>query len=460
MKIKKILVNNFKCLSWLHEFNISWNLIYLVWENNTWKTTLLSAIDFLKSWGTEENSKTKNIWAEVETFVQIDFECNTEDISESKYHHYIFEENDCTILRMKRSSKDFKKIEIFDKQSNEFKNITWVDRMVGSLFETQFVRSDINPDDVSDFWSTKICGKLIKTITNDLEKTQHRTNLLYQHKELFHWEDSVFQSKKIELESQIEEIFNSQYWASKVRFEFNLPEPATFLKSWDIVIDDWIETKLWEKWSWMQRAMALTLIQVYAQYLATWKENSRSILFFIDEPEISLHPKAQSQLLSALKKISQKQQVFITTHSWFMLQQFNKTCEDLFVFAKKDNLIKINNHNDLNLFKRSPSRWEIMYKAFNLPTIEFHNELYWYIQENFQLKYTEEVEKYFISKWVSKIKRRQKFDSSKGIMIWNESDCTICQFIRHQIHHPENIKYNRFTLEELKNSIDIMIKNI
>ncbi len=457
MKIRKIQLQNYRCLKGFHEFDISWNIIYLVWENNTWKTTLLSAIDFLKSWKVD-NCKTKWINEDEETYVCIDFECNIDDISESKYHSYIFEQDSINTLRVKRSTNDVKKVEIFDTVNQEYKNITWVDKMIGSLFETQFVWSDMNPNDISDFWSTKICWKLISTITSDLETTTHRQNLVKQHKSVFHWNDSIFQQKKSQLESKIQQIFESQYWSSTIRFDFNLPEPSTFLKSWDIVINDWIETKLSEKWSWMQRAMALTLIQVYANHLILWETNNKPIFFFIDEPEISLHPKAQVQLLQALKSISENQQVFISTHSWFMLQQFEQDRENLFLFKKEDNNVIINSHNELNLFNRSPSWWEVMYRAFSIATVEFHNELYWSLQDKFNLWSAKSVDQYLTEKWVPRTKKWREIDPKTGQNKWDEYDCTLSQFIRHQIHHPENRKYDKFNNIELEESINTLIQ--
>ncbi|WP_442966168.1 AAA family ATPase [Psychrobacter sp. KH172YL61] len=42
----------------------------------------------------------------------------------------------------------------------------------------------------------------------------------------------------------------------------------------------------------------------------------------MDEPEISLHPRAQKTLIESIITISRHQQVFITTHSPFLLKHF------------------------------------------------------------------------------------------------------------------------------------------
>ncbi|GAG52608.1 unnamed protein product [marine sediment metagenome] len=98
---------------------------------------------------------------------------------------------------------------------------------------------------------------------------------------------------------------------------------------------------------------------------------------------------------------------------------------------------------------------EISYYAFNLPSIEFHNELYGYLQEK-ELKFTEiDIENYFISKSISKNKQWIKLDRN-GIA-QPVYDVTLMTYIRNSIHHPENTLNANFSDEELKESIEKMI---
>ncbi|MDN8705063.1 AAA family ATPase, partial [Staphylococcus aureus] len=76
-----------------------------------------------------------------------------------------------------------------------------------------------------------------------------------------------------------------------------------------------------EKGHGMQRALALSLLQVYADITcnAHGAGISKPFYLFIDEPEICLHPSGQQKLLEALMIISKSRQVFVTTHSPFLL---------------------------------------------------------------------------------------------------------------------------------------------
>ncbi len=59
------------------------------------------------------------------------------------------------------------------------------------------------------------------------------------------------------------------------------------------------------------------------------------LCFFIDEPETFLHPKAQDKLIDSLNKISEKYQVFITTHSPYLLKKFDTRTQQINIFFKE-----------------------------------------------------------------------------------------------------------------------------
>lgn len=86
----------------------------------------------------------------------------------------------------------------------------------------------------------------------------------------------------------------------------------------------------------MQRAVALSLLQVYADLTSNAANApvSKPFYLFIDEPEICLHPTGQKKLLDALMVISKTKQVFVTTHSPFMLSSPNLKIRD-FSFLKR-----------------------------------------------------------------------------------------------------------------------------
>ena len=77
-------------------------------------------------------------------------------------------------------------------------------------------------------------------------------------------------------------------------------------------------------------------------------------------------------------------------------------------------------------------------------TEEYHNELYGYIESQGW------IEEYKQEKETIPYKRLRK----NGTVI--DEDLILTQYIRHQIHHPENKQNIRFTTEELKKSIRMM----
>ena len=85
------------------------------------------------------------------------------------------------------------------------------------------------------------------------------------------------------------------------------------------------------------------------------------------------------QLLSLLEKISQDSQIFIVTHSPYLLEKFDKSNHDIKVFSRKSGESRIKSDSDLNLFPFSPSWGDINYFAFEVVSEEFHNKLFDYL---------------------------------------------------------------------------------
>ena len=129
---------------------------------------------------------------------------------------------------------------------------------------------------------------------------------LKAHRAAFVTAENSLSDQSRDLISNLENSLSNFYGEAKIKLDFSVPDPASFVKLGNINIDDGIETLLSEKGSGMQRAFALSVIKVYANYLSTHPDNPnliKPLFFFIDEPEISLHPKAQDMLISALNDI-------------------------------------------------------------------------------------------------------------------------------------------------------------
>jgi predicted ATP-dependent endonuclease of OLD family len=408
MRIANIKIENYKIFKGQHNFDFKDNLIFLVGENNTGKSTLFQAINFVKTGLPKEKKlediKNKSAGEQEHVVCTIKFVGKVKevisDFSEKKYEKYVFTENSEEALLVQRSSEekfvkqdgkeiklDIKKVSLWNPTSNQFENPAGPDSVLGTLFDTQFIWADSDPDDVTDFGSTKICGRLlVDSIGNFFEGSQWK-KFTDVHEETFHGKDDSLSSRTKKVEQNIKSVLEKQYGLADIKFNFSLPDASTFYKSGEIVVDDGANTKLEEKGTGMQRAVALAIVQVYAQTLINHPDDpkkSKPLFFFIDEPEICLHPKAQRLLLSALITISKIRQIFISTHSPFLLKSYDFDSHDLLMFTKCPQGIKVTSSKALKLFDWSPSWGEINYYSFDLPTIEFHNELYGYLQEKEQ----------------------------------------------------------------------------
>jgi ABC-type multidrug transport system ATPase subunit len=181
------------------------------------------------------------------------------------------------------------------------------------------------------------------------------------------------------------------------------------------------------------------------------------IMIIIDEPELHLHPSLQDHFIRYLKKISTEKQILVSTHSPYF---FKNCCSEknikLLVTETKENKCIVKDSDlQLQTFPWSPSWGEINYFAYNLPTIEFHNELYGYCQKLTKTTTVKEFEKYLDDK--SKKSKTWVRDDNGDL---TQSPHSIMSYIRNIIHHPENQLNDPFTPEELRNSIEKMLKLI
>ena len=129
------------------------------------------------------------------------------------------------------------------------------------------------------------------------------------------------------------------------------------------------------------------------------------------------------------------------------------------VFSKNSAFNKVEESKDFDLFGASSPTWgEINYYAFGVVSMEFHNELYGFVQakaviEDEKYYKPQDFDDYLVSKSVTKDKKYKHLKPDNSIL---EYDATLPTFIRNIIHHPENTN-NSFTDDELKKSIELLI---
>lgn len=171
------------------------------------------------------------------------------------------------------------------------------------------------------------------------------------------------------------------------------------------------------------------------------EENIPSIIYAVEEPETSQHPSHQRALIQAFIDLaaSDNTQILLTTHSPSIVKLLD------FEHIK---LVKEGVDKEVVNIERSdlpyPSLNEVNYLAFGESDDEYHNELYGFIEgEGWLNEYKDG------KPTMPYVRLRLNGNTVNEQKILSE-------YIRHQIHHPENEQNRRFTNEELQTSIGEM----
>lgn len=171
-------------------------------------------------------------------------------------------------------------------------------------------------------------------------------------------------------------------------------------------------------------------------------ENIPSIIYAIEEPETSQHTEHQKKLIKAFLDLSNtpNTQVIITSHSAALVKELQFQHLRL---VKSDSTSKTI-ENVLPNRLPYPSLNEVNYLAFSEITEEYHNELYGYIELESEMT---------------------NFRNGKPTITYNKlrrdgttvsENITLTDYIRHQIHHPENTHNTRYTFQQMSDSINLM----
>lgn len=222
-----------------------------------------------------------------------------------------------------------------------------------------------------------------------------------------------------------------------------IPSPESLkwvdvFKSVSIVCDEDIPIN--KRGSGVKRLILLNFFRAEAERRKR-AENIPSIIYAIEEPETSQHPNHQRKLIEAFIELSSadKTQIILTTHSPFIVKLLEFEHLQLIKNGNGKEVINVES-GDLPY----PSLNEVNYLAFGESNDEYHNELYGFIESEQLLN---------------------DFKTNKETILYNrllsngnirEEQKIINEYIRHQIHHPENTENVRFTNEQLQQSINEM----
>lgn len=478
MYISKIALHNFKGFKGDHEFNFDKGVNFLVGNNNCGKSTLFQAIDFLQNGKSKEDFITKSLNSENE-HTSVTIELSGQDISKlveqehlKKYKNYLIGDGDNTRLLIMRSSEEtrviqsgkekilsIKQVRVFNPENDQFENPSGIDSTISALFDAQFVWADTRSDEVLDFSRTKICGRIIEKVVLEQVKDSWK-EFQESHAKTF---DKIAESLS-PIEAALQDKLAEQYGETKVNFQFTLPQISDFLKSGNIELTDGgIQTSSFEKGTGMQRSLALAIIQLYAEITSSNDTDySKPLFFFIDEPETFLHPKAQNRLLDSLESLSKKSQIFVVTHSPYLLKRYKKGTHSIWLFSKNGSYNEAKEGEELDLFGNSSPSWgEINYYAYGIPSVEFHNELYGFVQAKATIEddsnYNEKSFDLYLRNHNKDLKQDRTYKKLKRDSSIEEYDVTLPTYIRNLIHHPENTKNLTYSDAELEESIKCLI---
>jgi len=180
-------------------------------------------------------------------------------------------------------------------------------------------------------------------------------------------------------------------------------------------------------------------------------ENSnRGIIYAIEEPETSQHFEHQRILIDALKSLSKNEntQIIITTHSSSIVKSLG---------FDNIRLICRNTESQINDVKKiekkylpTPSLNEVNFFAFEETTFEYHQELYTYLYNQVEAKNQFNFNKILIETYKIPVTKNW-FKNGK-----EQQEATLPYYIRNKIDHPDVENNPEFTVDELKQSIEIM----
>lgn len=483
MFIRKLILNNIKSFNKETSFTFSKHVNFLVGNNNSGKSTVLDSIVFLFNYSSRNFVLEDfiSVGSSSEAYViadicgEIESALSREDRKKLLPYVYDVEDDGATYrtLRIKRSTSpyivnqngkevniDIKKIAVWSEQNQQYENPSGIDAILKSLFDFEAVWANAQPDEHISFADNKTLGRLLKSEFEQFQRSDEWKKLEQAHNlAMSPKSPSSFPNRTAEICSGLSEIINQQYGHAEVNLEFTLPDSSSFLKNGLLMIDDGsVNTAFQSKGSGMQRATTLAAIQLYARREGAKISYPRPLILLLDEPETWMHPSAQLKLSESLGLIGTSDQVFVSTHSPYILRFFEKDSHQLIAFIGTAFNKEITSSIDLGITPFKHPTWsEITYLVFNISNPEFHNELFGTIQ-----KYLDDKKPVGKTATMKEVDKFIKDNSSSPQKTWTHSNTnsfptTLSVYIRNSIHHPENTANDEYTLDELKESIDIMI---
>jgi len=499
MFIKQLQINNYKCFKDITIENLAVpngvkgsGLNILIGENGNGKTTFLEAINYLtlNSYSVENKLSINdfNDYKEpIEIVSKIDeFKCNSSIgiYNQNKWH---FKANGISFFAKSRERKEANKL-----LSSSFETHTWfsIASQYYDKYNTQkkdvdsrdktFNNSLIKDDGINIFYFDKNRNRQITTgnykttfekILDDLN-WRFRKNLKPENEEelitnivgeYFNNIEKVIDTNAgNKTANDLKDFFDNQIYKNLKIDLLSLLNPfnnAFFTLREE---DSLKQILIKDLGSGIEIILTLLLLKNIAG------ASKGKIIYLIDEPELHLHPKAQERLLELLLEESKDKQIFISTHSPYMFKGAVGNGANLIILKRntENNDIEVKNARDESwgIFgEYSPTWGEINWFAYDLATVEFHNELYGFLQaqaisENENNYYENNFDIWLVDKL--KIEQDKRWVKQNKDGSTDNFERTIQTYIRNAIHHPENGHNQKYSDKELIQSINQILEYI
>lgn len=177
---------------------------------------------------------------------------------------------------------------------------------------------------------------------------------------------------------------------------------------------------------------------------------------FVDEPELSMHPKWQRKILAYYKGLfsqhgSQTAQLFFATHSDHVVRAALKGSETIVITLERvDGKLQARKNGTSSVLPTITSA-ETNYRAFDFPSIDYHIELYGWLQDKESKSSVKSCDDFISNHHLYNPEVHGRTSSFK-----TTTYATLPTYIRNAIHHPDS--GNTFTEEELRSSIDLLVE--
>lgn len=193
-------------------------------------------------------------------------------------------------------------------------------------------------------------------------------------------------------------------------------------------------------------------------------KNQINTIFAFEEPETHLHPSAQIEMYETIKALSENTdyQVIITTHSPYIVKELAQNNIVPIVVkqeeaAKKSKISKLDER-----VLPYVSMNEINYIAFEEPSIEYHIELFGFMQNKLDKK-VKELNDWLIESGV--ITDADLFDWYETKLLEKKENMTLPYCVRNNIDHPlvddcDSRKHNAYLNNSIFNDKDLIKRSI